>query len=121
MNIRGFISTALMLGVLVVPVVAGAQGGGLAQGVAPFAGTQGGSLIGAITTIVNILLMVVAVIAAVMLVLGGVRYIISQGDEDQTEKAKNTILYALIGLIVIGLSAVVVNFVLGAVSGRGGG
>jgi len=61
----------------------------------------------------------VAVIAAVMLVIGGVRYIISQGDEGQTEKAKNTILYALIGLIVIGLSAVIVNFVLGSVSGRG--
>lgn len=118
MNIRGFISTALMLTLLVSPLAADAFG--LAGGVAPFAGTQGGSLIGAITTIVNIMLMVVGVIAAVMLVLGGVRYIISQGDEDQTEQAKNTILYALIGLIVIGLSAVVVNFVLGAVSGQAG-
>ncbi len=118
MNIRGFISTALMLTLLVSPLAVDAVG--LAQGVQPFAGTQSGSLVGAITTIVNIMLMIVGVIAAVMLVLGGVRYIISQGDEDQTEQAKNTILYALIGLIVIGLSAVVVNFVLGAVAGQGG-
>lgn len=119
MNIQKLITAGVAIAILVAPVAAHAIG--LAGGVTPFAGTQGGSLTGAITTIVNIFLMIVGVIAAVMLVIGGVRYVISQGDEEQLEKAKNTILYALIGLIVIGLSAVIVNFVLGAVSGSGAG
>ncbi|MEX1997678.1 MAG: pilin [Candidatus Andersenbacteria bacterium] len=119
MKLRVILSSALMAMVLVAPVATHAQG--LSAGVTPFLGTQGGSLSGAIQTIVNVMLMIVGVIAAVMLIIGGVRYIISQGDEDQTEKAKNTILYALIGLIVIGLSAVIINFVLGAVAGNPGG
>lgn len=119
MNIRAFLSSLGTSLLALTPGVVLAQG--LAQGVTPFAGTQGGSLIGAITTIVNILLMIVGVVAAVMLIIGGVRYIISAGDEDKTAEAKNTILYALVGLIVIGLSAVIVNFVLGAVSGNTGG
>lgn len=118
MNIQKLVTTAVAIATLVAPMAA--HGVGLAQGVQPFAGTQGGSLTGAITTIVNIMLMIVGVIAAVMLVIGGVRYVVSQGEEDQTEQAKKTILYALIGLIVIGLSAVVVNFILGAVSGNPG-
>jgi len=51
----------------------------------------------------------------VFLLIGGIRYIFSQGDEDQAAQAKNTILYAIIGLIVIGLAAVVVNFIVAAV------
>lgn len=74
-----------------------------------------GDLVGAIWLVANAFLMVVGVIALVFMVIGGVRYVISQGDEGETEKAKRTILYALIGLIVIGLSAVIVNFVLFAV------
>ena len=40
----------------------------------------------------------------------------SQGEEGETEKAKNTILYAIIGLIVIALSAAIVNFIIGTVA-----
>lgn len=62
--------------------------------------------------IINNLLVIVAVVALIVMVLGGVRYIISQGDEDQVRQAKNTILYGAIGLLVIGLAAVAVNFVI---------
>jgi len=83
--------------------------------VTPFSGTSNRPLIDAITAIVNIFLILAALTAAVFLVLGGVRYITSRGDEDEAAAAKNTILYAVIGLIVIGLSAAVVNFTIRAV------
>jgi len=83
----------------------------------PFAGTANTQLIPAITGIVNALLALAALIAAIFVVIGGVRYITSQGDEDAAAAAKNTVLYALIGLIVIALSAVLVNFIVANIPG----
>ncbi|HLC49042.1 MAG TPA: hypothetical protein VJI96_01510 [Candidatus Andersenbacteria bacterium] len=91
----------------------------LAQGLVPapvLEGTARSGLIPAVLNIVNGLLVVASIAAAIYLVLGGIRYITSQGEEDQTEQAKSTILYALIGLIVIGLSAALVNFIVGTVA-----
>ncbi len=85
--------------------------------VQPFQGTAQEPLPQALITIVNVLLILAAIIAAIFLVIGGVRYITSSGDEEAADKAKNTILYAVIGLIVIGLSAAIVNFVVGAIQG----
>ena len=99
---------------LVVPGIALAQG--LDTSVIAPEGTQtGADLRGAITNILNALLILAAIAALVMVVIGGVRYIFSSGDEDQTQSAKNTILYALVGLVVIALAAVAVNFILQAV------
>lgn len=70
------------------------------------------SLAQTIKTIVDGFLVLVGIVAAIYLVLGGVRYIRSQGDDGEMEKAKHTILYAIIGIIVVGLSAVIVNFVI---------
>lgn len=79
------------------------------------------SLITTIVNIVNALLVLMGVVASIYLVLGGIRYVISEGDEKQTEKAKNTIIAAVIGIIVIGLSAVIVNFAIGVVGESSGG
>lgn len=73
------------------------------------------SLIDTIMTIVNALLVLMGVVAAIYLVLGGIRYITSDGDGGQAEQAKATILSAIIGLIVIGLSAAIVNFIINTV------
>ncbi|MEX1997679.1 MAG: pilin [Candidatus Andersenbacteria bacterium] len=80
-----------------------------------------GTLLEAIQNVVNVLLTLVGIVAVVMIIYGGVRYIISLGDEAEAAKAKRVILYALIGLIVIGLSAVIVNFVLSAIMGGNAG
>jgi high-affinity K+ transport system ATPase subunit B len=56
-----------------------------------------------------------AVIAVIFVIIGGVRYITSQGDEDAALLAKNTIIYSILGVIVIALSAVIVNFLLDAI------
>lgn len=95
------------------PLIAFAQG---LQPAIPFANTARGGLIPSVLNIVNGLLVVAGIAASIYLVVGGVRYITSQGEEGETEKAKNTILYALIGLIVIALSAAIVNFIINTVA-----
>ncbi len=114
MNIKSIVRVTTSAAALVsAPFVAFAQG---LQPAIPFANTARGGLIPAVLTIVNGLLVVSGIVASIYLVLGGVRYIMSQGVEGETEKAKNTILYAIIGLIVIALSAAIVNFIIGTVA-----
>lgn len=50
-------------------------------------------------------------VAVLFLILGGLQYVTSSGNKDKAEQAKQTILYAVIGLIVIALSFVIVSFV----------
>lgn len=64
-----------------------------------------------IQNIVNILLYVLGAIAVVMIVLGGIRYATSNGDSSAITGAKNTILYAVVGLIVAILAYAIVDFV----------
>lgn len=71
-----------------------------------------GNLFNYILAIVNIMLALTGVAAGVFIVIAGIRYITSMGDPQEAEKAKKAIMYAVIGLIVIGLSAVLVNTVL---------
>lgn len=81
----------------------------------PPAGTAQSDLGTALFSLVNIFLILVGVVATIILIYGGVQYIISRGDDGAVEKAKNTILYSVIGIIVIGLAAAIVNFVIRAI------
>ena len=65
-----------------------------------------------IQIIVNILLFILGAIAVVMIVIGGIRYATSGGDSSQITSAKNTILYAVVGLVVAILAYAIVNFIL---------
>ncbi len=65
----------------------------------------------AIINILNGVLGVLAAVAVVVIVIGGINYMTSAGDAAKVKKAKDTILYAVIGLIVCALAAVIVNFV----------
>lgn len=66
--------------------------------------------------IINILSAIVGIVAVIMIVVGGFRYITSGGNEASVTGAKNTILYAVIGLIIVALSQIIVRFVLGKVT-----
>jgi hypothetical protein len=66
---------------------------------------------GIFTTIVNLLLCIIGAIAVVMIIVGGLRYVLSGGDASAVTTAKNTILYAVVGIIVAILAYAVVNFV----------
>ncbi len=65
----------------------------------------------ALQRIVNTVLGVSGAIAVLIIVLAGFRYIISQGNPNEVTTARNAILYALIGLIVIICAFAIVNFV----------
>lgn len=65
-------------------------------------------------TITSTILYIVGIIAVIMLIMGGIRYVISGGDAKKVTDAKNTVLYALIGLIVAFLAFAIVNFVINA-------
>ena len=69
-----------------------------------------------IHTIINLLSVVVGVVAVIMIIIGGLRYITSGGSDTSVTGAKNTILYAIIGLIIVALAQVLVRFVLSKVT-----
>ena len=71
--------------------------------------------------IINTLLYVVGIVAVVMIIIGGIRYAASNGDSSSIQGAKNTILYAVIGLIVAIMAFAIVNFVVGRFGGSSGG
>ncbi|MBQ3309964.1 hypothetical protein IJG73_00780 [Candidatus Saccharibacteria bacterium] len=63
-------------------------------------------------TIINVIIAVLGIVAVIVIVLGGVNFVMSQGDPAKTKKAKDTILYGIIGLVVALLAYAIVNFVL---------
>lgn len=67
---------------------------------------------GIFKTITNVLLFLIGAVSVIMLIIGGIRYTISGGDSTAVTSAKNTILYAVIGIIVALLAYAIVNFVL---------
>lgn len=68
---------------------------------------------GLFTIIVNVLLFLIGAVSVIMLIIGGIRYTISNGDQGAITSAKNTILYAVIGLIVAILAYAIVGFITG--------
>lgn len=63
--------------------------------------------------VVNTLLYIVGILSVVMIIYGGIQYTTSAGDAAKVNKAKNTILYAVVGLIIAVLAYAIVNFVVG--------
>ncbi len=68
------------------------------------------------TVVVNILLFIIGAICVIMLIWGGIRYTTSGGNSSSVTAAKNTIMYAIIGLIIAFLAFAIVNWVLVSVS-----
>lgn len=74
---------------------------------------------GIFRTITNVLLFLIGAISVIMLIIGGIRYVVSGGDSTAVQNAKNTILYAIVGVVVAILAYAVVNFVVSSFSGSG--
>jgi hypothetical protein len=70
-----------------------------------------------LTVITNTLLLAIGFVSVVMLIIGGFRYVLSNGNEKSVTGAKDTILYAIIGVVVALLAYAIINFVLGTFSG----
>lgn len=115
MNIRTITRRAASLtslAVVTVPLVAAAQFG---QNVVQRYNPPARDLPATILNIINFVLVLVGILALAYLVYGGFRYIASRGDETALEEAKGIITNAVIGIVVIGVAAAVVNFVIQAV------
>jgi hypothetical protein len=65
-----------------------------------------------IATVVNILSVAVGVVAVIMIIVAGLKFITAAGDSNNISSARNTILYAVVGLVVVALAQVIVHFVL---------
>jgi hypothetical protein len=113
---RLMVSSLLSLILLfsMVPGLASAQKSEITQGVNSASGSGGDpkSIDTTISNIVNILSSLVGIAAVVMIIVGGFRYVTSGGDSNRVASAKNTIIYALIGLVIAALAQVIVRFVL---------
>lgn len=75
---------------------------------------------GIFRTITNVMLFLIGAISVIMLIVGGIRYVVSGGDSTAVQNAKNTILYAIVGVIVAILAYAVVGFVIDSFSGSNG-
>ena len=75
-------------------------------------GNSGATLGKIISDIVQILLILIGAVAIIMIIIGGFKYVTSGGDPNNTNSAKNTIMYALIGLLIAAFAEVIVHFVL---------
>ncbi|MEO5690741.1 MAG: hypothetical protein ABIQ64_00975 [Candidatus Saccharimonadales bacterium] len=63
------------------------------------------------TRLINTMIMVVGLAATLMVIIGGLRYVLSGGDASQTKSAKDTILYSIVGIVIALMSYALVNFV----------
>ncbi len=73
---------------------------------------------GVFRQVTNTILYFVGIIAVIMLIWGGIRYVISGGDAKKVTDAKNTILYAIIGLVISFLAYAIVQFVIDALPAK---
>jgi hypothetical protein len=65
-----------------------------------------------VTDVINFFSVIVGIVAVVMIIWGGFKYITSGGDSGNITSAKNTIIYAIIGLVIVAFAQFIVQFVL---------
>jgi Type IV secretion system pilin len=78
-------------------------------------GTSGDGLFAVIRSIIQVLLIAGGVIAVIMIIIGGLRYMTSNGEQAQVKAAKDTILYAIVGLVVTMVAYAIVTWAVGKV------
>src|ERR1044072_5033996 len=69
-----------------------------------------------IRLVINIFSLIVGVVSVIMIIVGGLKYITSGGESSNISSAKNTIIYAIIGLVIVALAQFIVHFVLGKIT-----
>ena len=73
---------------------------------------SGESLVATIVKVIKLLTYVAGIVAVVMIIVGGFKYMTSGGDSNKVASAKSTLIWALIGLIVVALAQFIINFVM---------
>ncbi len=129
-KIKTLLAATLLFGVLATPLLAPVAASALCDGTATIAGCTGAGVSATdpsggstkdtaeerVTKIaqdvIRIFSYVVGIISVIMVIVGGFQYVTSGGDSGKVTTAKNTIMYALIGIVIVALSQIMVNFVL---------
>ena len=78
---------------------------------APSGVSQTLSVTGLFKSVSNTLIFIVGAISVIVLIIGGIRYVVSAGNATHVQGAKNTILYAIIGLVISLAAYAIVSFV----------
>ena len=68
-----------------------------------------------ITNIINVVIGVLGLVCVIVMIIGGVNYMTSNGDAGKVKKGKDTILYGVIGLVICALAFAIVNWVIGGI------
>lgn len=125
---RNILSIAVSLGIVfagglsLAPIAYAAPSDAAAQACAGVTAAAGGScsndssgtdVNALINTIINLLSWIIGVIAVIMIIFGGFRFVTSSGDSGKVASARSTIIYALIGLVIVALAQTIVKFVIG--------
>jgi len=74
-----------------------------------------------VAAVLNLVYAAAGFVAIIVIVIGGIRYASSNGDASGIQTAKNTIMYAVVGLIVVIMAAAITNFVIASIGGQSGG
>ena len=117
-NIAASLAVAVLLAVGTVGLVGPSTSAlDVQQGAdAAHAGSTPGDLNTVISTIVDVLLYVIGILSVIMLIVGGIRYTVSNGAQDKVTTARNTIMYSIVGLIIAFLAYAIVHWVIGRLS-----
>lgn len=78
----------------------------------PDTASVGNSQVG---SVFNLVLMIAGAVSVITVIVGGILYALSVGDSAKTAKAKDTIIYAVIGLIIVSSAFAITNFIIGRV------
>jgi hypothetical protein len=122
----GIVTAIIALLLALVPVTLHAQsvedvcsGVQIASGPAGCTEAEGERVNNVIAAVVNVLSVIIGVVAVIMVIIGGFRYVTSGGDSTSVAGAKNTIIYAIVGLIVVAIAQIIVRFVLARATDQG--
>lgn len=97
----------------VVPKDAVCEGVGLVTGAAGCDDVKGAPTVNSTLAVaINLFSLIVGITAVIMVIIGGFKYVTSSGDSARVSSAKDTILYAIVGLVVVAMAQVIVKFVL---------
>ena len=114
-----FAAAPLMVGAAAATTLptSGNSGAGVATTSAAAVGITNTTVFALISNVMNWLLGLTGVLAVIGFVISGILYLTAAGDEEQIEKAKTVMMYAIIGLVVALVGLIIVNAVFGLTGG----
>jgi len=75
-----------------------------------------GKLNDIVALVINTLSVIVGIVAIIMIIIAGFKFLTSQGDANATASARTTIIYAIIGLVIVAMAQIIVKFVLNKIT-----